>query len=198
MQLCLYIWRKHVLLVMIVIFFSSISKKRFLDVTSTERETCFLKDPHWSTHRILNKGNELAHDCPVINGNAIANFAEDYTHESRAVSHVQRLLDIVACTTRFAKPKGGAGGGTESRPRKSKIQQSTTVAVPQDGELRSPETQPSAVTGSYDMVAIHPIPKLSDFYEFFSFSHLTPPILRASVFLSLWLSPLFVVLHILS
>ncbi|TQD68874.1 hypothetical protein C1H46_045593 [Malus baccata] len=28
------------------------------------------------------------------------------------------------------------------------------------------------------MVAIHPTPKLSDFYEFFSFSHLSPPILH--------------------
>merc|ERR1712183_737009 len=28
------------------------------------------------------------------------------------------------------------------------------------------------------MVAIHPTPKLSEFYDFFSFSHLSPPILH--------------------
>ncbi|PIN14359.1 hypothetical protein CDL12_13021 [Handroanthus impetiginosus] len=104
---------------------------------------------------------------------------EDYADESRAISHVRRLLDIVACTSRFARPKGGGGGGgAESRPKKSKTQQSTAVAAPSDGELRSPEAPPPAMSGSYDMVAIHQIPKLSDFYEFFSFSHLSPPILH--------------------
>lgn len=120
-----------------------------------------------------------ARDFLIINENATGNNAEDYTDESRVASHVRRLLDVVACTTRFAKPKAGAGaGGTESRPKKSKVHQSTTVPALQDGELRSPETALSAIPGNYDMVAIHPIPKLSDFYEFFSFSHLSPPILR--------------------
>lgn len=107
----------------------------------------------------------------------LSDDAEDYADESRAVSHVRRLLDVVACTTRFAKPKGG-GGGAESRPKKSKVQPIAAVPAQQDGELRSPEATQSAVSGNYDMVAIHPIPKLSDFYEFFSFSHLSPPILR--------------------
>jgi protein TIF31 len=30
---------------------------------------------------------------------------------------------------------------------------------------------------SMDMAAIHPTPKLSEFYDFFAFSHLPPPIL---------------------
>ncbi|KAG6429948.1 hypothetical protein SASPL_108005 [Salvia splendens] len=114
----------------------------------------------------------------IINRYAIVN-AEDYSDESRAMSHVRRLLDIVACTTRFAKPKGGAGGGgAESRPKKSKVQQSTVVPAAQDGESRLPEATESVVRGNYEMVAIHPIPKLSDFYEFFSLSHLSPPILH--------------------
>ncbi|KZV56037.1 clustered mitochondria protein [Dorcoceras hygrometricum] len=100
---------------------------------------------------------------------------EDYTDESLAVSHVRRLLDIVACTTRFGKPKGG---GTEPRPKKNKIQQTAAVAPPRDGEFQSPETPPPPISEFYDMLAIQPIPKLSDFYEFFSFSHLSPPILQ--------------------
>lgn len=97
---------------------------------------------------------------------------------------MRRLLDIVACTTRFPKLKAGGGGGTESRSKKSKTQQGTGngAAVSPHEILRSPETPPPAISGSYDMVAIHPIPKLSDFYEFFSFSHLSPPILRTFIF----------------
>jgi hypothetical protein len=36
------------------------------------------------------------------------------------------------------------------------------------------------------MAAVHPTPKLSDFYEFFSFSHLSPPILREYPSFGLW------------
>ncbi|KAK9232313.1 hypothetical protein WN943_022559 [Citrus x changshan-huyou] len=36
----------------------------------------------------------------------------------------------------------------------------------------------SAVSPSLDKAAIHPTPKLSEFYDFFSFSHLTPPVLN--------------------
>lgn len=40
----------------------------------------------------------------------------------------------------------------------------------------------SAAQEENEMVAIHPIPKLSDFYEFFSFSNLSPPILSTVYF----------------
>ncbi|KAL8457034.1 hypothetical protein ACS0TY_035027 [Phlomoides rotata] len=153
-----------------------ISSDKILDVKkllAVNVETCHLTNyslSHEVKGQKLNDKLEVAGLKPCL----LTMVEGDYTHESRAVSHVRRLLDIVACTARFAKPKGGAGSGSESRLKKSKTQQSTTVEVPQDGELRSP----SAVTGSYDMVAIHPIPKLSDFYEFFSFSHLSPPIIH--------------------
>ncbi|CAK9185620.1 unnamed protein product [Ilex paraguariensis] len=114
---------------------------------------------------------------------------EDYTDESQAVAQVRRLLDIVACTTRFAKPKAGrsttttavCGGVTEGKAKSSGTNQSTTLGPASshlDGEARASEPSVSAISESYDMVAIHPVPKLSDFFEFFSFSHLCPPILN--------------------
>ncbi|KAL0354827.1 UNVERIFIED_CONTAM: protein TSS [Sesamum radiatum] len=156
-----------------------ISTDKILDVKkllAVNVETC-----HFTTYSLSHevKGQRLSDKLEVVSLKpcVLRMVEEDYADESRAVSHVRRLLDIVACTTRFAKPKGGGGGGTESRSKKTKVQQST--AVP-DGELRSPETPPPPppISGCYDMAAIHPIPKLSDFYEFFSFSHLSPPILH--------------------
>ncbi|KAJ7951920.1 Tetratricopeptide repeat (TPR)-like superfamily protein [Quillaja saponaria] len=54
--------------------------------------------------------------------------------------------------------------------------------VTSNGDIRavspSSESPVSPISDSLGMVAIHPTPKLSDFYEFFSFAHLSPPILN--------------------
>ncbi|KAM0033371.1 putative clustered mitochondria protein [Helianthus debilis subsp. tardiflorus] len=112
---------------------------------------------------------------------------EDYTDEAQAVAHVRRLLDIVATTTRFAKPKtgkatAGAGGSKKSRS------QNVPLSPPSDGPetvqnagSSEPDTAAAAtspVPENLDMAAIQPVPKLSDFYEFFSFSNLSPPVLH--------------------
>ncbi|KAG5021479.1 hypothetical protein JHK85_017821 [Glycine max] len=108
---------------------------------------------------------------------------EDYTDEAQAIAHVRRVLDIVACTTRFGRPKRSVPS-SESRPKKNgkaQHQNQTSLGTP-NGESRvgspSSEAPPSAISDNVGMKAIHPTPKLSDFYEFFSFSHLSPPILR--------------------
>ncbi|GKC96792.1 protein TSS, partial [Tanacetum coccineum] len=82
----------------------------------------------------------------------------EYTDAAHAVTHVRRLLDIVATTTRFTKPKLT---GKKTRP-------------PHENGT----TESSPVPESLDMAAIQPVPKLSDFYDFFSFSNLSPPILN--------------------
>jgi protein TIF31 len=114
---------------------------------------------------------------------------EDYNDEIQAITHVRRLLDIIACTTRFGKPKRNLPG-PDSKPKKNgkaQNQNKSSVSPPAtpNGEIRvgSPLSDPPAspISDNVGMVAIHPTPKLSDFYEFFSFSHLTPPILRASL-----------------
>lgn len=116
---------------------------------------------------------------------------EDYTDEAQAIAHVRRVLDIVACTTRFGRPKRSVSS-PESRPKKNgKAQHQNKMSLSPpgtpNGESRvgspSSEAPPSAISENVGMKAIHPTPKLSDFYEFFSFSHLSPPILRGYLFL---------------
>ncbi|XP_051134914.1 protein REDUCED CHLOROPLAST COVERAGE 3-like [Andrographis paniculata] len=153
-----------------------ISTDKILDVKkllAVNVQTCHFTDYSLS-HEV--KGQKLNDRVEVVGlkPSLLKMVEEDYGDESRAVAHVRRLLDIVACTTRFSKPK--AGGGTETRPRKSKVPASAIAAAASDGESRSSDAP--AISSSFDMAAIHPIPKLSDFYEFFSFSHLTPPILQ--------------------
>ncbi|XP_071710062.1 protein REDUCED CHLOROPLAST COVERAGE 3 [Rutidosis leptorrhynchoides] len=114
---------------------------------------------------------------------------EDYTDEAHAVAHVRRLLDIVASTTRYTKPKSGrttAGAGAgEARSKKGRSQNpqltngaTETVENGGSSETETAATATSPVSDNLDMAAIHPVPKLSDFYEFFSFSDLPPPILQ--------------------
>ncbi|XP_071710455.1 protein REDUCED CHLOROPLAST COVERAGE 2-like isoform X2 [Rutidosis leptorrhynchoides] len=85
---------------------------------------------------------------------------EDYT-ESTAVAHVRRLLDIVACTTAF---------GGSSNSSKEKL----------NGEAKSPTTNVSIANEFSEKGdsagEIYPPPKLGQFYDFFSFSHLAAPI----------------------
>ncbi|XP_075492104.1 protein REDUCED CHLOROPLAST COVERAGE 3-like [Primulina tabacum] len=154
-----------------------ISTDKILDVKkllAVNVETCHLTNYSLS-HEV--KGQKLSEKLEVtsLKPCLLRMVEEDYSDESLAVSHVRRILDIVACTTRFGKPKGG---GSESRSKKNKIQQSAAVARTRNGELQSPEITPLAISECHDMLAIQPIPKLSDFYEFFSFSHLSPPILH--------------------
>ncbi|KAI7737604.1 hypothetical protein M8C21_015533 [Ambrosia artemisiifolia] len=97
---------------------------------------------------------------------------EDYT-DDLAVAHVRRLLDIVACTTAF--------GGSTTTPKTSR----PTANRPGSSDEESGQekkTKAEAAIGSDQsekgdpMAEIYPPPRLGQFYDFFSFSHLTPPI----------------------
>ncbi|KAL7600744.1 hypothetical protein Lser_V15G23750 [Lactuca serriola] len=111
---------------------------------------------------------------------------EDYTEEL-AIAHIRRLLDIVACTTAF--------GGSSTPPKNAASTSSratTNRPDSSDGEIgqdkksssgaKSPETEVSISSDQSDkgdrdpMAEIYPPPRLGQFYDFFSFSHLTPPI----------------------
>ena len=109
------------------------------------------------------------------------------------MAHIRRFLDLIACTTRYPKPKRSPSSPDGSKPRKTLASRPNKTSAPQpppspsdaasiDGRARSPQSEPSvpAISESFGMAAIHPTPKLSEFYDFFSFSHLTPPILRQS------------------
>lgn len=91
--------------------------------------------------------------------------AEGYVREEQVVAHVRRLLDIMACTTAFGKHK------------KQQQQQQHTQSTIRPTTGSTSEVPIPAMSDKFDMAAIHPPPKLADFYDFFSFSHLPPPIL---------------------
>ncbi|CAI9754129.1 unnamed protein product [Fraxinus pennsylvanica] len=162
------------------VILKGISTDKILDVkklVAINVETCHLTNyslSHEARGPKLNDKLEVVNLKPCL----LRMVEEDYT-ESQAIAHVRRLLDIIACTTRFAKPKGGRGSpsaGTDSSQKKNKTGQRKAAGAVPDGEPQSPENSPPPISESYDMVAIHPIPKLSDFYEFFSFSHISSPI----------------------
>ncbi|KAG4950914.1 hypothetical protein JHK85_044781 [Glycine max] len=94
---------------------------------------------------------------------------EDYD-EDRAVAHVRRLLDIVACTTSF--------GPSSLPPPKN-----DSGTVPKSGKPEAPpakqsakDAEAAAATVDIEGEISHSCPKLENFYEFFSLSHLTAPI----------------------
>lgn len=112
-------------------------------------------------------------------------FTEDYDEE-RAVAHIRRVLDLVSSTACFgpsgttkdaAKSDGGRNNGQENKSVKKS-------AAKQKKDEQSPRTTlPVKSSKSMDVAAVdgdgemsHSCPKLGSFYEFFSLSHLTPPI----------------------
>ncbi|XP_020582567.1 protein TSS [Phalaenopsis equestris] len=128
---------------------------------------------------------------------------EEYTEEL-AVAHIRRLLDIIACTTVFRNPPAKNAGactspgsnsptagarsscGISNERDSSSAETSDSVLKPQRGGNKSGSLSPAVGdTGpnQKEEVAIYPPPKLGQFYDFFSFSHLTPPLqyIRRSV-----------------
>ncbi|VAH37969.1 unnamed protein product [Triticum turgidum subsp. durum] len=91
------------------------------------------------------------------------------------VAHVRRLLDIVACTTAFAKAK-------QHKSSSKHAQRPATPPSPPPAPASAPGAngggggEAPAISEAHDMQAIGPPPKLGEFYDFFSFAHLTPPL----------------------
>ncbi|XP_017407554.1 protein REDUCED CHLOROPLAST COVERAGE 3 isoform X2 [Vigna angularis] len=170
------------------ILLKGISTDKILDVRkllAVKVETC-----HFTNYSLSHegKGHKLNDRVEIVSLKpcVLRMVEEDYTEEAQAVAHVRRVLDIVACTTRFGRPKRSLPS-PESRPKKNgkaQHQNKTSLSPPEtpNGESRvgspSSEAPPSAISDNVGMKAIHPTPKLSDFYEFFSLSHLSPPILQ--------------------
>ncbi|KAK8575863.1 hypothetical protein V6N13_032827 [Hibiscus sabdariffa] len=141
-------------------------------------DTCHLTN-YSLTHEVKGKGLHDKVEVATLKPCLFKMVEEDYTGEAQAVAHVRRLLDIVACTTRFSKPKRirSQSSSSSSVPSDSKSRKVNAAPAPSDGGERStPAAAPA--TESTEMATIHPTPKLSEFYDFFSFSHLSPPILN--------------------
>ncbi|GMN61594.1 hypothetical protein TIFTF001_030683 [Ficus carica] len=124
---------------------------------------------------------------------------EDYTEEL-AVAHVRRLLDIVACTTSFGpaassspKPVGRSSSKELGSAETDAGSATTTTSNVADEATNGPAKSNSAGDkkhgpvsasaaecaekgGGDPAVSMCPPPRLGQFYEFFSFSNLTPPL----------------------
>ncbi|KAL5985678.1 hypothetical protein ACLOJK_027664 [Asimina triloba] len=133
--------------------------------------------------RIFTDRSRVLPNALIIRFRAHCTRAEDYVEEEQAVAHVRRLLDIVACTTTFGSKNAGGGGNGKTEPAaSSKAKKQTAAGSPTAAKLPNlpsppPEAEISPISDKYGMAAIQPPPKLSSFYDFFSFSHLTSPLI---------------------
>ncbi|XP_039060947.1 protein TSS-like [Hibiscus syriacus] len=157
-----------------------ISTDKIVDVRrllASHVETCHLTN-YSLTHEV--KGKRLHDKVEVVTLKPclLTMVQEDYADEAQAVAHVRRLLDIVVCTTRFSKPKRiRSQSSSSSGPSVSKSRKVNAAPAPSDGGEGSASATAS-ITESMEMATIHPTPKLSEFYDFFSFFHLSSPILN--------------------
>nr|VDC65769.1 unnamed protein product [Brassica rapa] len=138
------------------VILKGVSTDKIIDVKrllASHVDTCHLTNYSLS-HQV--KGRRLSDNIQVVTLKpcVLRMIPEDYVEESQALTQVRRVLDIVACTTRFSSA--------------SKSSSNKLVAVGNGNP--APE--------GLDMVAIHPTPKLSQFYEFFSVPNVSPPILQ--------------------
>ncbi|RZC56526.1 hypothetical protein C5167_015375 [Papaver somniferum] len=178
------------------IVLKGISTDRIIDVRrllSVNTVTCCVTNFSLS-HEVRGHRLKDTVDVSALKPCVLTLVEEDY-EEEEAAAHVRRLLDIVSSTTCFgpsgtkevvASPQGnkdckceasgkvGGGGGAQDKtstaePQSNKSQtnnnkESLSSSLGNDGSMEAEGEMSSAC------------PKLGSFYEFFSLSHLTPPI----------------------
>ncbi|CAL0302174.1 unnamed protein product [Lupinus luteus] len=135
------------------VILKGISTDRVIDIRrllSVNTETCYITNFSLS-HEVRGPRLKDTVDVSALKPCNLTLVEEDYD-EHDAVCHVRCLLDIIACTTSF---------GLSPAPEKN-----ATIS----GKL-----SPADVVDG-DCEISQPCPKLGKFYEFFSLSHLTPPL----------------------
>lgn len=167
-----------------------ISTDRILDVRrllGVHVETCHLTNFTLS-HEV--RGSKLKDSVDIVSLKPchLTVEEEDYYTEEQAVAHIRRLLDIVACTNSFGaspKPPGRTTTGSnnegeptspnggDSKPTNKAAENKARVCV---GHVAKSGKDTSESTEKGDAVPMCPPPRLGQFYDFFSFSHLTPPL----------------------
>ncbi|KAE9598036.1 hypothetical protein Lal_00003920 [Lupinus albus] len=137
------------------VILKGISTDRMIDIRrllSANTETCYVTNFSLS-HEVRGPHLKDTVDVSALKPCTLTLLEEDYD-EDGAVCHVRRLLDIVACTTIYGPS-----------PAPENIVTTTITATKSPAEV---------VDG--DCEISHSCPKLGSFYEFFSLSHLTPPL----------------------
>ncbi|KVI11750.1 hypothetical protein Ccrd_009842, partial [Cynara cardunculus var. scolymus] len=151
-----------------------ISTDKILDVRkllAVHVETCHVTNYSLS-HEV--RGRRLKDTVEIVSLKPchLTVVEEDYTEDS-AVAHVRQLLDIVACTTAF--------GGSFNSPKNTNVSVRSGSIAKESGsgdgqDKKSSKRDVSIGFDPSDAAEIYPPPRLGQFYDFFSFSHLTPPI----------------------
>ncbi|XP_015955184.1 protein REDUCED CHLOROPLAST COVERAGE 2 [Arachis duranensis] len=169
-----------------------ISTDRILDVRkllAVHVETCHLTNYSLS-HEV--RGARLKDSVEIVSLKPchLAIVREDYS-EDLAVAHIRRLLDLVACTTSLGKSTASRSTVKELAAAKDSVsvdnEQSQQSFGPENGPQTSPKPKPSDPNSDSANaksekaeklegdISMCPPPRLGQFYDFFSFSHLTPP-----------------------
>ncbi|KAB1212001.1 Clustered mitochondria protein [Morella rubra] len=178
------------------VMLKGISTDRILDVRkllSVHVETCHLTN-FSLTHEV--KGPRLKDSVDILSLKpcTLSIVEEDYT-EDLAIAHVRRLLDIVACTNSFGSSSSSPKPAGRKEPGAAEAEPSQTQSPDHEGDpIQKPVDKKSGgaprVGGHVDTknvpegidkadlaaVSMFPPPRLGQFYDFFSFSHLTPPV----------------------
>ncbi|XP_027353234.1 protein TSS-like [Abrus precatorius] len=132
------------------VILKGISTDRIIDIRrllSVNVETCHITNFSLS-HEVRGQQLKDPVDVFALKPCVLTLNEEDYD-EDRAVAHVRRLLDIVACATNLGHSPAAKNGNSQT---------AATEVVDGDSEIS------------------HSCPRLGSFYEFFSLSHLTPPL----------------------
>ncbi|XWS70878.1 hypothetical protein CRYUN_Cryun03dG0086800 [Craigia yunnanensis] len=151
-----------------------ISTDRILDVRKllgVHVDTCHLTNISFS-HEV--RGSQLKDSVDIVSLKSchLSIIEEDYT-EDLAIAQIRRLLDIVACTNSFGSPKA-AGRTVPKEPGSKEL--AAADNVPSHGSESSDNSKAKEKIDPAAAVSMCPPPRLGQFYDFFSFSHLTPPI----------------------
>lgn len=144
-----------------------ISTDRIIDVRrllSVNTITCNITNFSLS-HEVRGPQLKDTVDVAALKPSFLTLVEEEYDEHS-ATAHVRRLLDIVACTTSFGPSSAASVKDAHDKKLKKSPDNSKNHS--------SPATEKASVEGEGEMSDT--CPKLGSFYEFFSLSHLTPPL----------------------
>ncbi|GAV80990.1 eIF3_p135 domain-containing protein/TPR_12 domain-containing protein [Cephalotus follicularis] len=166
------------------VILKGISTDRIIDVRrllSVNPNTCNITNFSLS-HEVRGPHLKDTVDVSALKPCVLALTEEEYDEE-RAAAHVRRVLDIVACTTCFgpspsaSKNAPGAQDKTTVTAAKKTTgkSQATAVASKQPPPV-SPKPSPKDEELEAEGEMSHSCPKLGSFYDFFSLSHLIPPL----------------------
>uniref|UniRef100_A0A1J3JXP1 Clustered mitochondria protein n=1 Tax=Noccaea caerulescens TaxID=107243 RepID=A0A1J3JXP1_NOCCA len=174
-----------------------ISTDRILDVRkllAVHIQTCHFTNFSLS-HQVRGTRLKDSVDIASLKPCHLTIVEEDYTEE-QSTAHIRRLLDIVACTTAFgsSKPpvsrtstKESVSSEGDSRADKDAGDSSSGLSPkPNESEKKlvvGGNESKAAEGGEKGEINMCPPIRLGQFYDFFSFSYLTPPIqyIRRSV-----------------